>query len=41
MPAAARFGLLETNSGWGALFHQMLDGPLGHSAFSRLVALRV
>jgi len=33
--------LLETNSGWGALFHQMLDGPLGHTAFSRLVALRV
>jgi len=29
--------LLETNSGWGALFHQMLDGPLGHTAFSRLV----
>jgi hypothetical protein len=33
--------LLETNSGWGALFHQMLDGPLGHTAFSRLVALHV
>jgi Sugar-transfer associated ATP-grasp len=33
--------LLETNSGWGALFHQLLDGPLGHTAFSRLVALRV
>jgi hypothetical protein len=33
--------LLETNSGWGAMFHQMLDGPLGHTAFSRLVALRV
>ncbi len=30
--------LLETNSGWGALFHQMFDGPLGHTAFSRLVA---
>ncbi|MGH6838665.1 MAG: sugar-transfer associated ATP-grasp domain-containing protein [Methylocella sp.] len=29
--------LLETNSGWGALFHQVLDGPLGHTAFSRLV----
>jgi hypothetical protein len=29
--------LLETNSGWGALFHQMLDGPLGHTAFSRLL----
>jgi hypothetical protein len=29
--------LLETNSGWGALFHQQLDGPLGHTAFSRLV----
>jgi hypothetical protein len=29
--------LLETNSGWGAIFHQMLDGPLGHTAFSRLV----
>jgi len=30
--------LLETNSGWGALFHQMLDGPLGHTAFSRLIS---
>jgi hypothetical protein len=30
--------LLETNSGWGALSHQMLDGPLGHTAFSRLVS---
>jgi hypothetical protein len=30
--------LLETNAGWGAIFHQMLDGPLGHTAFSRLVA---
>lgn len=29
--------LLETNSGWGALFHQMLDGPLGNTSFSRLV----
>jgi hypothetical protein len=29
--------LLETNSGWGALFHQMLDGPLGHTVFSRLL----
>jgi hypothetical protein len=29
--------LLETNSGWGAIFHQMLDGPLGHAAFGRLV----
>lgn len=29
---------LETNSGWGALFHQMLDGPLGHTAFSQLVS---
>jgi hypothetical protein len=29
--------LLETNSGWGALFHQVLDGPLGQTAFSRLV----
>jgi hypothetical protein len=33
--------LLETNSGWGALFHQMLDGPLGHTPFSRIVALHV
>jgi hypothetical protein len=33
--------LLETNSGWGAIFHQMLDGPLGHTAFSRLVSLYV
>jgi hypothetical protein len=30
--------LLETNSGWGAMFHQMLDGPLGHTSFSRLVS---
>jgi hypothetical protein len=30
--------LLETNSGWTALFHQMLDGPLGHTSFSRLLA---
>ncbi len=30
--------LLETNSGWGAIFHQTLDGPLGHTAFSRLVS---
>jgi hypothetical protein len=29
--------ILETNSGWGALFHQMLDGPLGNTAFSDLV----
>jgi hypothetical protein len=29
--------LLEANSGWGAIFHQMLDGPLGHTVFSRLV----
>jgi len=28
--------LLETNSGWGALFHQMLDGPM--RPFSDLVA---
>ena len=33
--------LLETNSGWGAIFHQMLDGPLGHTPFSRIVALHV
>jgi len=30
--------LLEANSGWGAIFHQMLDGPLGRTAFSRLVS---
>jgi hypothetical protein len=30
--------LLETNSGWGAIFHQMLDGPLGHTPFSHLVS---
>ncbi len=30
--------LLETNSGWGAVFHQMRDGPLGHTSFSRLVS---
>lgn len=29
--------LLETNSGWGAIVHQMLDGPIGHTAFSRLI----
>jgi len=29
--------LLETNSGWSALHHQMLDGPLGETEFSRLV----
>jgi Sugar-transfer associated ATP-grasp len=29
--------ILETNSGWGALFHQMLDGPIGRTAFARLV----
>ena len=29
--------LLETNSGWGALYHQMLDGPIGRTVFSRLV----
>ena len=30
--------LLEANMCWGAIFHQMLDGPLGHTVFSRLVA---
>jgi hypothetical protein len=30
--------LLEANSGWGAIFHQMLDGPLGHTPFSHLVS---
>jgi Sugar-transfer associated ATP-grasp len=30
--------LLEANSGWGAIFHQMLDGPLGNTSFSRLVS---
>ena len=29
--------LLETNAGWGALHHQMLEGPIGHTVFSRLV----
>jgi hypothetical protein len=33
--------LLETNSGWGAMFPQILDGPLGHTSFSRLVAQQV
>jgi Sugar-transfer associated ATP-grasp len=33
--------LLEANSGWGALLHQKLDGPLGHTIFSRLVSLYV
>jgi hypothetical protein len=30
--------ILETNSGWGPLFHQMLDGPIGKTAFSHLVS---
>lgn len=30
--------LLETNAGWGALPHQLLDGPLGRTAFSHLVS---
>lgn len=29
--------LLETNSGWGAIHHQMLEGPIGRTVFSRLV----
>jgi len=29
--------LLETNAGWGALHHQILDGPIGRTVFSRLV----
>jgi Sugar-transfer associated ATP-grasp len=29
--------LLETNSGWGAIGHQMLEGPLGQTSFSRLL----
>lgn len=29
--------LIEANSGWGAIFHQMLEGPISHTAFSRLV----
>jgi hypothetical protein len=29
--------ILEANAGWGAMFHQMLDGPLGSTAFSDLV----
>jgi hypothetical protein len=33
--------LLETNSGWGAIFHQMLEGPIGLTAFSRLVSRHV
>jgi hypothetical protein len=33
--------LLEANSGWGALFHQMLDGPLGHTDFVRLLSCYV
>jgi Sugar-transfer associated ATP-grasp len=33
--------LLETNSGWGALHHQILDGPIGHTVFGRLVAEHV
>jgi hypothetical protein len=33
--------LLEANSGWGAIYHQMLDGPLGHTSFSRLVGQHV
>jgi len=30
--------LLETNSDWDAIIHQRLDGPLGRTAFSRLVS---
>jgi hypothetical protein len=30
--------LLEANSGWGPIVHQTLDGPLGHTAFSRLIS---
>jgi hypothetical protein len=30
--------LLETNSDWAADLHQMLDGPLGHTAFAQLVS---
>jgi hypothetical protein len=30
--------LLEANSGWGAVDHQRLDGPLGDTEFGRLVA---
>ena len=33
--------LLETNSGWGAILHQELDGPLGDTSFSRLVGHHV
>ncbi len=33
--------LLETNSGWGALFHQMLDGPLGDTALSAILEQHV
>lgn len=29
--------LLEANSGWGAVHHQMLEGPIGRTVFSRLV----
>jgi hypothetical protein len=31
--------LLEINAGWGAIFHQMLDGPLGYTPFAGLVSL--
>jgi hypothetical protein len=30
--------LLETNSGWGALHYQMIGGPIGRTAFSRILA---
>jgi hypothetical protein len=33
--------LLETNSGWSALHHQLLDGPIGRTVFGRLVAEHV
>jgi hypothetical protein len=33
--------LLEANSSWDTISHQMLDGPLGHTAFSRLVGYYV
>lgn len=29
--------LLETNAGWGALFQQQLEGPLGQTAFAHVV----
>jgi hypothetical protein len=38
VPAEGGPLLLETNAGWGALHHQMLDGPLGRTPFAAIAA---